>query len=58
MSAVIFDPWNDEQTREGEDGSPEVLRSVTHRWVPACSCGPHVDCPEHYTNCSVRETAT
>lgn len=26
---------------------------VTKKEVPACSCGPHLECPEHLLNCVI-----
>jgi hypothetical protein len=48
---VLQDPWNGDLTRETLDGVVEVYCAEVKRWVLACECGPHLQCPEHITNC-------
>lgn len=53
----IFDPWNQEMTRELDDGVVEVYCAEAERWVLACRCGPHTECPEHLGNCVMERSA-
>jgi hypothetical protein len=50
---VLEDPWNGDLTRDAGDGVVEVYCRDAGQWVPACQCGPHVECPEHLGNCAV-----
>jgi hypothetical protein len=55
---TIFDPWNQEMTRELDDGVLEVYCPEVERWVLACQCGPHIECPEHLLNCAMERSAS
>jgi hypothetical protein len=55
---VLEDPWNGDLTRDEGDGVLEVYCDPVERWVCACPCGPHIDCPEHRFNCVMGRSAS
>jgi hypothetical protein len=41
------------ETTDDHDGL--VWCEDAGKWVAACECGPHEECPEHWLNCKLDE---